>query len=104
MALHTHFDLPIGAEPRRIHNRRTDIFNFRSGSRQLHVFAARSVASLAIDTQRDSLREYGLRSRWFVFCRHFRNTVMAEHATVCDRAREAGMIGPVVTGIHPPRR
>src|SRR5438552_3666871 len=103
MALHAYLDLPVRAEPRRVHNCLTYLFHAGAGFRGVDVLAAGTVAPLTIDPFRHALRKHRFSSRNPAFGRNFRNAVVAEHATVGDDACEARMIGAVVAGVHRPR-
>src|SRR5262249_22497149 len=65
--------------------------------------ATRTVASLAIDTFRNTARKHGFSPRLIALRWNVRNAVVTRHARVGDGACEAGMIRAIIAGIHRPR-
>src|SRR5690242_3152147 len=82
MTLHAYLELPIQGQACGI-----DDVRFSCGP---HVFAARTVASLAIDALRDAIRL------------PLRVCVVTEDAVVGDGPAKAHVIGAVVAGVHRP--
>jgi hypothetical protein len=103
MTLHANLHLPVSIEPCRIHNSPPQLLRSRPRRfRQPHMFAARTVASGAVDTFRQRLRVNRLRKRLLMSRRNLRIRIVTKHAIVCDRTPETLMIRPVIPRIHPP--
>ncbi len=66
------------------------------------MFAAGTVASLAINAFGQRTRVYGLRKRLVISRRDLRIPVVTEHAIVTQRAAEAVMIRTIVARVHRP--
>ena len=102
MALQANLDLPVRTQPRRIDDRRPDLFGCGAGrARDGNVPRSGSMASLAIDALRKQAAIARLGPGLALRRGNARVGVMAEHALVVNRAGGALVIQPVVAGIHP---
>src|SRR5262249_23285296 len=86
VAWHAYIDLSIRAESSRVDDRFSYLLFTGARRRQIDVPAARTVAPLAIDTLRYTLRKYRFGSRFFALRSNCWNCIVAEHATVSDGA------------------